>query len=88
MHYWNYGPGYYSLNSGFSVLGLILNILFWGLIIMLVVKIFKSSHSSHCCMNDNAEEVSADRSIGIVKERYAKGEINKKEFDQLKKDLS
>lgn len=85
MHYWNYGPGYYSLNSGFSIFGLVLTVLFWGLLIMLIVKLVKSFHCHHY---EETEEVAGDRSLEIVKERYAKGEIDKKEFEQLKKDLS
>jgi len=87
MRYWNYVPEYYSMNSGFSILGFVFQVLFWGLVIMLIMKLFRSSHSSHCCHN-NEEEMTEDRSLEIVKERYAKGEIDKKEFDQLKKDLS
>lgn len=88
MHYWNYDLGY-GINPGFSILGFVFQVLFWGLVILLIVKLFKSSHSSHCCHdNGEIEEVIEDRSLGIVKERYAKGEINKKEFEQLKKDLS
>lgn len=87
MHYWNYDLGY-GINPGFSILGFVFQVLFWGLVILLIVKLFKSSHSSHCCHNNGEiEEVIEDRSLGIVKERYAKGEINKKEFEQLKKDL-
>ena len=81
MRYWSYGPGY-SLNPGFSILGFIFQILFWGLIIMLIVRLFKSSHR---CQHEGDDK---DRSLEIVRERYAKGEINKKEFEQLKKDLS
>ena len=86
MQYWNYGPGYNMFNSGFSIFGLILNILFWGLIIMLIIRLFKSHH---CCGHDEMEHTDDEnRSLEIVKERYAKGEIDKKEFEQLKKDLA
>lgn len=82
MNYWNYSPT-------FGIFGFIFQILFWGLIIMLIVRLFKSSHSSHshCCHNGEIDETTGDRSLEIVKERYAKGEIDKKEFEQLKKDL-
>ncbi len=79
VHYWNYYPG-------FSILGFIFQMFFWGLIIILVVRLFKSSH---CCQRQDAEDTGGEnKSLEIVKERYAKGEIDKKEFEQLKKDLS
>lgn len=87
MRYWNYDLGY-GMNPGFSILGFIFQVLFWGLVILLIVKLFRSSHSSHCCHNEEMEEVDGGRSLEIVRERYAKGEIDKKEFEQLKKDLS
>ncbi len=87
MHYWNYDLGY-GINPGFSFLGFLFQVLFWGMIVLLIVRFFRSSHSSHCCHNDEMEEVEGDRSLDIIRERYAKGEIDKKEFEQLKKDLS
>ncbi|HEX7543040.1 MAG TPA: SHOCT domain-containing protein [Patescibacteria group bacterium] len=84
MRYWNYGPGY-TLNPGFSILGFIFQVLFWGLIIMLIVKLVRSSRCHHY---EDTKEAGGDRSLEIIKERYAKGEIDKKEFEQLKKDLS
>jgi putative membrane protein len=82
MHYWGYGFGY---NPIFSILGLIFQVLFWVLIIMLIVKLFR--HADYHSSSED-DEVAGDRSLEIVRERYAKGEINKKEFEQLTKDLS
>lgn len=84
MRYWNYDLGY-GMNPSFSILGIVFQVFFWGLIIMLVVKLFKRSH---CCQHEDAEEIGGDKSLGIIKERYAQGEIDKKQFEQLKKDLS
>jgi len=88
MHYWNYDLGY-GMNPGFSILGFVFQALFWGLIVLLIVRLFKHGSYSHCCQHEDAEEETAgDKSLDIVRERYAKGEIDKKEFEQLKKDLS
>ena len=88
MRYWNYDLDY-GMYPGFSILGFLFQVLFWGMIIMLVVKIFKHSrHQHHCHDEMSDEEMNGDKSLGIIKERYAKGEIDKKEFEQLKKDLS
>lgn len=101
MHYWSYGPDYSRYGTGFNLFSFILTVLFWWLIIMLLFKLFKwakNNHHEDCtkchnhgCLSEsmNEEEKTVDNSnITTVKERYAKGEINKKEFEQLKKDLS
>ena len=55
--------------------------LFWGALIAFiacaVIKLTKRDNS-----------VSKINHIDIAKERYAKGEISKEEFDTVKKDLS
>jgi uncharacterized membrane protein len=95
MHYWNYDLGY-GINPGFSILGFIFQLLFWWLIIMLVIKLFKWAHGnehqecSECCQSCTEEQTEniENSNLEIIKTRYAKGEIDKKEFEQLKKDLS
>ena len=55
--------------------------LFWGaliaFIVWAVIKLTKRDNS-----------VSKNNHIDIARERYAKGEISKEEFEQIKKDLS
>jgi len=55
--------------------------LFWGALIAFIVwaiiKLTKQDNS-----------VSKINHIDIAKERYAKGEISKEEFEQIRKDLS
>lgn len=71
---------YYGNFFPFGWFGLmpLLMILFWALVIYGAIVLFrKSSHK------DNG-----NRPIDIIKERYAKGEITKEQFESMKKDLN
>ena len=58
-------------------------IVFWGAIIALIVwAVIKLSRRED---TTSSSKVSA---LDAAKERYAKGEITKAEFDQIKKDIS
>ncbi|PIV37749.1 hypothetical protein COS31_03065 [Candidatus Roizmanbacteria bacterium CG02_land_8_20_14_3_00_36_15] len=74
---------------GFSIVSLIINFLFWILIIWGFIILIKSlTHRSYQYSNIEEETKNLeDNSLKIIRERYAKGEIDKKEFEQLKKDL-
>jgi putative membrane protein len=60
--------------------GWIFPVLFWVLIIILIISLIHK-HS------DSGKE-SEPQSLEILKQRYAKGEITKKEFEEMKKDVS
>jgi putative membrane protein len=68
-------------NFGFFGGGIFI-LLFWILIIAGIVFLVKYMADSG---RDNKGE--SDRAIEILKERYAKGEISKEEFEQKKKEL-
>ena len=79
-HPFHWGFGF--LGGGF------LMILFWllviGLFVWLIVGISRrSSNMRH--MHYGSYRTDA---LEVVRERYAKGEINKEQYEQLKKDLS
>jgi putative membrane protein len=84
MHGW--GPGWYGgFGGGWFML------LFWIVLIALIVWGVISltrhgryghmhMHSGGCCSTDG-------NALDIARERYARGEISKEQFETLKKDL-
>jgi len=57
---------------------------FWILIIALIfVLIWTNTHERNKYIPFDGKETAMD----ILKKRYAKGEISKEQFDQMKKDL-
>lgn len=71
-----YNSGYYDFFP-FHFLGMISMIFFWGFIIYTLFYMIRSISAPHRHQNP----------VDILKERYAKGEITKEEFDSIKKDL-
>ena len=83
MHYFGGGFGF----------GWIFFLLFWGLIAWVVFALIRSlSGAGHgtggCCGGHHTTHGgSDDKPLEILKERYAKGELKKEEFDRMKNDL-
>lgn len=55
-------------------------VLFWGLIVVGVVLAIR-------WLGGQGKETRSDSALEILRQRYARGEINKEEFEAKKKDL-
>lgn len=88
---WMWGGG----DFGF---GWIFMILFWALIIWAILTVVrKATGHGNCCGHGEHEQKKTDTlttgkqgnsALEILNERYAKGEINKQEYEEKKKDLT
>ncbi len=80
MHGW-YGPGW-MMQGDYWWMGLIamlIQVLFWGGIIYLIFRLVKP--------RPNFSGKDSDSSLSIIRERYAKGEIDLEEFNTRKQEL-
>ena len=59
--------------------GGVMMIVFWALLIVFIVWVVREVSGKNSHSNSNA--------LDILKERYAKGEISKEEFESKKKDI-
>lgn len=70
---WGHGFGHW----GFGIL-------FWVLLIVVLVVLVMNVNKG---MGGNGRDRTDKSALDILKERYARGEIDKDEFEQKKKDL-
>ena len=66
--------------GGFGILGWLSMLAFWVLLILGVIALIRYFARSGQSSEDKTP-------LDILKERYARGEINKKEFEEMKNDL-
>ena len=79
MWNWGDGIGWWMMFGGFWMVA------FWGGIIALIIwGVSRLTRRTDSGSSDSGKRNPLD----IAKERYAKGEISREEYEQLKKDLS
>ena len=76
--YDGFGYGYGGAGLGIGML------LFWGLIIAAIVVLAREFGARPGGSEPRLRE---NTTLDILRERYAKGEIAKEEFEQMKKDI-
>ncbi len=90
MYNHNYYYGYGHM-MGWGIFGAVLMVLFWVLVIFLVVRLVRrllwGAHSHHLGGHGWRDMMTGASALHILNERYAKGEINKAEYEEKKKDL-
>ena len=75
-------PGYYGFGYGGMGLGMIL---FWGLIIAVIVLLVRGFGTRSGVSGKNTPDKTA---MDILRQRYARGEIDKAELEEKRRDLS
>lgn len=88
--------GYGNMMGGFGFGGMLfgglLMVLFWALVvggaIWLVVTLARGGQNATSAPTTAVTPLGGQSVIDIVKTRYAKGEITKEQFEEIKRDLS
>lgn len=74
-----------SWGGGWGLFGVLHMLLWWVLIVLGIVVLVKWLVGGSRAAGEAA---AGSRALEVLKERYARGEIGKDEFDQKKRDLS
>jgi putative membrane protein len=85
---WMHGFGF---GWGGMIFGGLLMLLFWGVVIALVVFVVRALSrpgSGQATPSAGAPGQARDQALEILRERYARGEISKDEFNSMRQDLT
>ncbi len=75
--------GFHDMGFGAGAMGIGM-LLFWGLIIAAIVFLARGFAGGVRCSHSSAQKTALD----VLKERYARGEIDRTEYEQKRSDLA
>ncbi len=88
--YGRFRPGVLGFGLGFgNVFSIILNVLFWALVVGLIVWVVSSLASGRTTsrLPSNAA-TPTESALDILQKRYARGDITKTEYEDMRRDLA
>ena len=77
--WWHWGLGF---GAGWAILGAIVMVIFWVIVIWLIVWAVRGA-----TRRGYTGPAGSKTPLDIAKERYAKGEITREQFEEIKKNL-
>ena len=83
---WGHGPGMMDWGFGMGWVGGIMMVVFWIAVIVAIIFLIRWLAASTRSKNHGLK--SEESALEILKKRYARGEINKEEFEEKKRDLA
>lgn len=72
--------GFGGMGWGWIGFGIVHMLLFWVVLILAIVALLK-------WLAGSSGSASGGRALEILKERYAKGELTREQFEQMKREL-
>ncbi len=73
---------------GWMILGSLMMVGFWGGLILLVVLAVRAISASGARQSGSNVAPRPDNALNILKERYARGEITKAEYEEMRETLN
>lgn len=78
--------GHHAFGWGGMIIGALMMLLFWGGLFAVLWLVIRSATGSGKRQEGSAERA-PDRALEILKERYARGEISKSEYEEMRRDI-
>lgn len=88
MWMWNDGWGHMAdWGWGWGIAGMLMMVVFWGAVLLFLFYAFRSvtARDERSTTNRHSDE---DRALTVLRERYARGDIDREEFEARRRVLN